>query len=456
LIIDASHASANSSVVTRTLVPVFQSAEDAEILSTKLLPLHLAKSPITFDEDRIPCANPSPDLRFATFAELFPTADDSFEASLFRLGHALFDDLDLRLHSSVDAHVEGCVEAVRKKAALSTWLEDAVAPNVDADIKDNPSLSAAAKAYVLLSGHRVEQACDAVLADGNVRLATLISQAGGDARFKEEINAQLQIWRQQRVDVQIDPYIRRIYALLAGLSDVLEGSNGPNGENGSISLAQGLDWKRVFGLHLWYAQPLDATIVDVLDDYNRHWQDFSERTAPPRPWYQVNSSPQPPLWNPPPGAETFDVLFNLIRLYTDENLSLSSVFDPRSFSQSPADYTLPWHLYILLSRCMKYRDFSDRDKPDDEDTDQEVDRNEGPHAEGHSPSADLLTSSYAHQLEQLGLIQEATFVLLHIESSTGHVNILHVFQFLCSYGSSDVKRLSKIFSCDRHQDSTTG
>ena len=39
--------------------------------------------------------------------------------------------------------------------------------------------------------------------------------------------------------------------------------------------------------------------------------------------------------------------------------------------------------------------------------------------EGHSPSADLLASSYAHQLEQMGMIQEATFVLLHLEGSLG-------------------------------------
>jgi len=97
--------------------------------------------------------------------------------------------------------------------------------------------------------------------------------------------------------------------------------------------------------------------------------------------------------------------------------------DPRCFSQSPVDYNLPWHLYILLSRCMQVRDFGDRDEPvavvdQDGDGDGE-NEDESLHLEGHSPSADLLTSSYAHQLEQLGLLQEAVFVLLHIESSIG-------------------------------------
>jgi nuclear pore complex protein Nup98-Nup96 len=67
---------------------------------------------------------------------------------------------------------------------------------------------------------------------------------------------------------------------------------------------------------------------------------------------------------------------------------------------------------------MRIRDFADRADPgrrrDVMDDDNELDQHEG-----HSPSADLLASSYAHQLEQLGMLQEAVFVLLHIEGSAG-------------------------------------
>ena len=80
---------------------------------------------------------------------------------------------------------------------------------------------------------------------------------------------------------------------------------------------------------------------------------------------------------------------------------------------------------------MGIRDFSDRDQPEPSvgysDEDHRV--------EGHSPSADLLTSTYAHQLEQMGLIQEAAFVLLHIEGSSGFVafllDICLSFIFVC-------------------------
>jgi len=69
---------------------------------------------------------------------------------------------------------------------------------------------------------------------------------------------------------------------------------------------------------------------------------------------------------------------------------------------------------------MRVRDFADRDDPGvhrnlDEDSDEQE------RVDGHSSSADLLASSYALQLEQMDLIQEAVFVLLHVESSVGCV-----------------------------------
>ncbi|KAH7905575.1 nuclear protein 96-domain-containing protein [Hygrophoropsis aurantiaca] len=95
---------------------------------------------------------------------------------------------------------------------------------------------------------------------------------------------------------------------------------------------------------------------------------------------------------------------------------LSTILSPLSFGPSPADYSFPWHLYIVLSRCMRVRDFADRG---DAGISRDADDSDEVRHEGHSPSADLLASSYAQQLEQLGVLQEAIFVLLHIEGSAG-------------------------------------
>ncbi|KAG7448787.1 uncharacterized protein BT62DRAFT_728030 [Guyanagaster necrorhizus] len=113
-----------------------------------------------------------------------------------------------------------------------------------------------------------------------------------------------------------------------------------------------------------------------------------------------------------------DGLFSILRLFADAACSLTRELDPASFGSSRIDCTLPWHLYIILSRCMRVRDFSDRGDPGgwhNEDTEAE----EEVRVDGHSPTADLVTSMYAGQLEQIGLVQEAAFVLLHIEGSAG-------------------------------------
>ncbi|KZV72700.1 hypothetical protein PENSPDRAFT_575693 [Peniophora sp. CONT] len=413
------NVSANSSTLTKTQVPLTLASDDEDGLTSKLLQLHLSKSPIVIGSDGIPTADPSPTLDFASFASLFPSTDHSFEAQLFRLGHALFDELDLGLGESVDVPVMERIHGVRRKAALSAWLEDAVAPAVEGELRRLPAEAAAARAFSFLSGHQVEEACEAALINGDVRLATLIAQAGGDDESKADIGEQLDVWRIDRVDVHIPEDTRRIYGLLAGEVDRLEGSDGTGIEKcADVLIARGLDWKRTLGLHLWYSKPLEASIAEVFDAYDGHREAHPERTAAPKPWYLAETTSTPAPWNPPRDTALDDALYNLIRLYADPQFTLSSLMTPHSFGPSPVDYALPWHLYIILSRCLRARDFTDRDEPTDVDA-MSQGEDEDERVEGHSPSADILASSYAHQLEQAGLIQEAAFVLLHIESSVG-------------------------------------
>jgi nuclear pore complex protein Nup98-Nup96 len=256
-----------------------------------------------------------------------------------------------------------------------------------------------------------------------VKLATLISQGSGDAYFKEDLRDQLRIWREQRIDAHIDENVRKLYALLAGIVNIVEGSKGAGIERcPDIDLAKGLDWKRTFGLHLWFSEPQDSSIANVYQSYSRHWKESPNRVTPPHPPYRATSpsASESIRWRLPTSNVPPDALLSLIRLYAEPACSLSQILIPTSFGPSPLDCSFPWHLYILLSRCMRVRDMADRGDPgielDMEKGDTIYDDSQ---VEGHSPSADLLTSSYAFQLEQLGMIQEAIFVLLHIEGSAG-------------------------------------
>ncbi|KIJ61588.1 hypothetical protein HYDPIDRAFT_42554 [Hydnomerulius pinastri MD-312] len=412
--------SANSSIVTKTTVPFFSGPRDGfSSRVSRLLQHHLSKTPIVKDEGEVPFADPSPELCFSSFASLYSQTDHSYEASLFRLGHALFDSIDLHLGPDVTVDVRNRVSSIRRKAALSAWLGEAVTSSVDTDLKKQSSADPAGLIFALLSGYQIEKACDTAMDCGFVKLATLISQASGDFEFREDIREQLQLWREQRIDVHISESVRKIYSILAGSLDVLEGSKASSIERcPDVDPLKGLDWKRTFGMYLWYAEPMDASIAQVYELYNRASQESPSRVAPPRPPYLESASSQSqklPFNIPSPLPS--DAFFSLIRLHAEPACSLSQILSPLSFGSSPGDYSFPWHLYIVLSRCMRVRDFADRG--DSGDPRDELYEDVSGRHEGHSPSADLLASSYAQQLEQLGMLQEAIFVLLHIEGSAG-------------------------------------
>ena len=420
-----SKTSANSSMVTITKVPLFASASENESeWASKLLSHHLTHTYIEPDDEGVPFATPSLALSFSSFSSLYPLNEKTFEASLFRLGNALFDDLDLRLADTIEDDVRSRIYTLRRRDELSRWLQDVVSPTVEAELREGISSDSSAEVFTRLTGNEVENAAAAAISTGNVKLATLVAQAGGDDDFRADILLQLKLWKEQRIDAHISEPTRKVYALLAGIVDVLEGSgSGPGGARiescADVHISADLDWKRAFGLHLWFGQSIDSSIADVFDSYEAAWTGGGYSVAPPLPWYSENttSTEQKKKWNLPATADHCpDALYSMIRLFADQSTSLSATLTPLSFSASPVDYRLCWHLYVIMSRCLRIRDFPDRG-----DTGLQFDpeENEDHRVEGHSPSADLLTNSYALQLEQLGMIQEATFVLLHIEGSLG-------------------------------------
>ncbi|CDO77082.1 hypothetical protein BN946_scf184473.g26 [Trametes cinnabarina] len=415
-------SSANASTVKLTTVPLISGlAADASAHASRLLSHHLSNTVIEEDADGVPFANPSPKLTFASFVSQFPSTDKSFEPTLFRLGHALFDPIDFRLDDIPDVQYRHRIAAIRRKTELSKWLRTAVSSALDADLREGLDLKWDQTVFTLLSGYQIERASEAAADGGNVKLASLIAQCPGDADFRADLQSQLEIWRQERIDAHISQDIRKVYALLAGVADTLHGSGGSGIEAcADVDLGKGLDWKRAFGLQLWYGLPMDAPIAEVFDAYDALWKEGLSSVAPPAPWYAERAETTESSWKLPSKAEHPDALYSLIKLFSDPACNLSTILSSFSFSPSPADYRLPWHLYILLSRCLRIRDLADRDASvrhaDEEEEDGGV--------EGHSPSADLLANSYAAQLEQLGMIQEAVFVLLHIEGPAGRAKVI--------------------------------
>ncbi|TFK32347.1 nuclear protein 96-domain-containing protein [Crucibulum laeve] len=497
-------SSANSSIVTitphiaphsavalaATTAPSSQlPASSPPIIASKLLQHQLSHTPITRDEVGIPFAYPSsvafsssengsalPDtqsatLNFASFNALFPSTETTGPAALFRLGSALFDPMDLHLKvskrgmpSAITPDIRNRVSLLRRKTSLSKWLEESVKSSVEGDVRvkangNAPSVpyTAADKIFTQLTGHRIEGACETARDEGYPRLSILIAQAGGDANFKAEILEQLAIWKEDKLGPNsagapqglINRGVWRVYSLLAGLLGGEDDDTTDVGQN----VCAGLDWKRVFGLCLWYAESVDASVADVVRAYENLLLRRSNIVAKPIPTWLVNaqkkagSTAPHSLFAPSRlglrfgsslDKEPEDALYALIKLHADPALSLSRVLDPLSFGPSGLDWgiSMCWHLYIILSRVMRVRDFADRGEPAPDARklrlhngvatginghahSSDGDETDGDDVEGHSPTADLLASSYAFQLESWGMIQEAVFVLLHLEGSVG-------------------------------------
>ncbi|SNX84755.1 related to Nucleoporin nup189 (SonB) [Melanopsichium pennsylvanicum] len=421
-------ASTSTSTLVMEKIKLFKDAEtskeEAE-RAEKLLSVQLQHTDIEMDEDGVPAAYTDFSTRFRHFASSFEHKDRSFEASLWRLGVALFDEIDLHIPEGAPAATAERFRNMRRKAALSDWLRHTVAGTVETEARSHIAASRrAALLFSYLSGNQVERAVNAALDAGDLRLATLIAQAGGDEEVRADISEQLLTWRKEGVDAHIARDHRRVYELLSGNVLVSQGTDSrttkdPIDQVNDLAICEGLDWKRAFGLFLWYESPYEAPLEHSFERYEAQISpSASSHTgiAPPLPWYRESSSLGATRLRQllqKAGGYDRDALFELLKLYVDPTFGLESALDACSFGQSKIDARLPWHLYNLLSRVLQRRDFSDRIELGFQNDD--MDESDKPKMSGNSARADTLCSSYAHQLELIGKWRWSAFILLHLE-----------------------------------------
>ncbi|SCV74597.1 BQ2448_7626 [Microbotryum intermedium] len=414
--------------------------------AVRLLEIQLAHTPIYSTpadpnnddpSSSIPFAVPHPELRFSHFVSEFACSDRSAEANLWRLGQALFDEIhDLAIPDNVvaeDPNVQGYVERLRRTERFERWLREVVRGEVEDELRriggeglgassSDEDGAEANKIFALLSGHQIERACQAAIQAGDLRLATLLAQAGGDDEFRQDVFLQLVKWREYRVDSHILPEYRKIYELLCGNVGVSEGRKGKEADSvvggvEEVHVAQGLGWKRAFGLNLWYAT-FRSSIETAMELYERAFQG-DPRVARPEPEYVTSPTRSrqgtQTEWSNRSGETPTDPLYQLVKLFTSSTHPLEQVLLPINFGPCPLDYRLPWHLYILLSRVLRRRDFDDRVQVEFDEREMDEGEEGRGMLEGNSVRADLMTEAYANQLEMNGEWTWSAFVLLHLE-----------------------------------------
>jgi nuclear pore complex protein Nup98-Nup96 len=382
------------------------SQEEETPKSEELLRVYIVHTEVTRDANNIPTIKRKPTLSFQPFAGLFPQENASFEASLWRLTSALFDEIQLDVPPDIDPQKMEWIGNLRRKMKVGDWLQTAVGPAVEQVMLDSGA-SPISRVFALLTANQIERACNVAMDAGDFHLATLLAQIGGDKKFRSTMWAQWENWVKSGTDGFIEEGYRKVYCLAAG-----EATYGHSSESQDpflsvdrVSLTEGLSWKQAFALHYWYSCGMEDSVANAVELYDEvttlergERKVLADRKGGgggeivgainPPPWYAVvNNAEDAASW-----GNFGDPMLHLLRLFQDKSYSMSDTLAPQCYSPHKLDYRISWMLYWTLVNSLGL-----------EGIDEEM-----------AELGDRLTIGYAMQLESQSLADATVFVLLHL------------------------------------------
>lgn len=336
--------------------------------------------------------------------------DNDHEMSVWELAAILFDEQKPDVVAKESYLDLGAFEhRFRKDLLIDLWDKLCQAHAM----RDVASASnAEERAIAHLSAHNIVEACDELIEGKDFRLSTLLAQIGGDRVMHEDIAAQINEWRDLNVLSEMTESIRTLYELLSGNACYCEGKKGSFEDRAKsfvISEQFNLDWKRSFGLRLWYTimseEPIEAAVRKYSDELEEH------ESRKPLPLFLEEGEDS--IWKDKSSASREDVLWGLLKLYafskgTLAEPSIANIVMPHNVSGNPLDTRLSFQLYHALSLRFHTSDRS---------------------------TADQLAHDYAMQLESAGEWLWAIFILLHISDDEKRQ---HTIQTKLAYHASDI------------------
>lgn len=260
-----------------------------------------------------------------------------------------------------------------RRADFSNWLQDSVCHRVQGEVGSLSDARYLEHIILLLTGRQLDTATEIAASRGDVRLAILLSQAGGSMLNRSDVAQQLDMWKINGLDFSyIEEDRLKIYELLAG------------NVQGAL-LDSPIDWKRYLGLIMWYQLSPDTSLDILIHSYH---QLLGEGKVPnPVPVYIDEGPLEEALqWSP---GDRFDISFYLMLLHANQDEKfglLKTMFSAFSSSYDPLDYHMIWHQRSILEAIGAF-------------------------------SADdlhVLDLSFVHQLLCLGKCHWAIYVILHM------------------------------------------
>ncbi len=244
---------------------------------------------------------------FADFAAAYGPVY-AYEDTVWTLASILFDDQDSVLYGVPASQAAVYDYRIRKDRLIAFWSRLCFPAATECV---HTAKSHEERAFQHLSVNQVVEACDALVQGKDYHLATLISQIGdGDQAVRDDMEAQINTWRDLNSLSEMTEPIRALYALTAGKTCKAEGKRGAAEDRATtfaISTRFSLDWKRAFGLRLYYAvlatEPLEVAVKAFAEDL----QSEAEPAKPIRTTVSSDGTTQE--------AEGEDLLWGLLQLY---------------------------------------------------------------------------------------------------------------------------------------------
>ncbi|KAI3670452.1 hypothetical protein L1987_53726 [Smallanthus sonchifolius] len=243
------------------------------------------------------------------------------------------------LFSSKESSLDADVAALPliRRAEFSVLLQESVCHRVQDEISSLNDSKDLQQLFLLLTGRQIDSAVELSASRGDVRLACLLSQAGGSTVNRMDIDRQLDLWKNNSLDFSFIEKDRiRLFELLAG------NIHGALGE-------MNIDWKRFLGLLMWYHLPPASDLTSIFQTYQRLLE--GGRAPYPVPVYIDEELVKDVSWTP---GNRFDIAYYLMILHSNEERDftkssiLKTMFSAFASTHDPLDHHMIWHQRAVL------------------------------------------------------------------------------------------------------------
>lgn len=185
----------------------------------------------------------------------------------------------------------------------------------------------------LILCHKISEACELALENGDMNLSLLIAQISSNHTLREFVKEQFFCWNEIEASEFIDERRMKILMIISGISTL------STSRDSIVNIFENQNWLRCFAIHLWFTSSPIASVTDAVMAYESSFQDEDLNVAIP-----VFSTKR---------NKYIDIRYHLMKLFSQKSYSLESLLHPAGYSHNETDYSLSF----LVSQVLETLDY---------------------------------------------------------------------------------------------------